>query len=214
MKNWMNKLLVACADVGSIKRGNFGWSDSDGCKGNAPSELATKVAAALSLQRPVALGFECPLFVPLPGAERDLGRKRDGEGKRPWSAGAGCAAMATGLVQATWTLAEIRRQCRSSTPAHLDWVSFEQAKVGLLIWEAFVSGDSKGSGHINDAARAVEAFKAKLPVPETDIQATNPMSLAGFALVWAGWPVAVEALKTPCLVVKARGTTRIKTSEP
>ncbi len=101
-----------------------------------------------------------------------------------------------------------------STPAHLDWVSFEQAKVGLLIWEAFVSGDSKGSGHINDAVRAVEAFKAKLPVPETDIQATNPMSLAGFALVLAGWPVAVEALKTPCLVVKARTTTLIETSEP
>lgn len=69
VKLQLNRLLVACADVGSVARGNFGWADCDGSSETRPSELAEKVSAALSDKRPVALGFECPLFVPLPGAE-------------------------------------------------------------------------------------------------------------------------------------------------
>lgn len=132
----MNGLLIACADVGSIKKGNFGWADSDGAKGAKPSELAAKVSAALSESRPVALGFECPLYLPLPGDELNLGRCRDGEGSRPWSAGAGCAALATGLVQAAWTLREIRKPSVCTVGAYLDWGNFESAGSGLLLWEA------------------------------------------------------------------------------
>ena len=199
----MNRLLVACADVGSVTKGNFGWADSDGDEGILPSELAAKVAAALSDQRPVALGFECPLFVPLPEAESELGKRRTGEGNRAWSAGAGCGALATGLVQAAWTLRAIRERCPGSVGAHLDWKSFKEGGGGIFIWEAFVSGSGKGSGHVNDAAIAVNAFKRKLPCPETDLHATNPVSLAGLALLWAGWPVGTEALRQSCIAIKA-----------
>jgi hypothetical protein len=203
LESWLNRLLVACADVGSIAEGNFGWADSDGDEGILPSELAAKVAAALSDQRPVALGFECPLFVPLPEAESELGKRRIGEGNRAWSAGAGCGALATGLVQAAWTLRAIRERCPSSVGAHLDWRSFRVDGGGIFIWEAFVSGSGKGSGHVNDAAIAVKAFKGKLPCPETDLHATNPVSLAGLALLWAGWPVGTEALRQSCIAIKA-----------
>jgi hypothetical protein len=199
----MDRLLIACADVGSVSNGNFGWADSDGFEGNKPSGLVSRVAAALAAGRPVALGFECPLFVPLPEAEDQLGKGRIGEGSRAWSAGAGCGALATGLVQATWTLAEIRKQCPPSCRAHLAWDGFEAAGCDLLVWEAFVSGANKGSGHIADARLAVEAFAARLPRPETEIQAINPMSLAGFALLRAGWPIEIDVLNLPCLVIKA-----------
>ena len=199
----MIQLLVVCADVGSVARGNFGWADCDGSCGTRPSELAEKVAAALSDKRPVALGFECPLFVPLPEAESELGQRRMGEGNRAWSAGAGCGALATGLVQAAWTLREIRKRCPSSVEAHLDWRSFNKDGSGLLLWEAFVSGSAKGSGHVDDADIAVRAFKKRLPTPKTDLHATNPVSLAGLALLWAGWPVGTEALRQSCIAIKA-----------
>jgi hypothetical protein len=199
----MKRLLIACADIGSVVNGNFGWADSEGSEGTKPSELAAKVASALADQRPVALGFECPLFVPLPDSELELGRSRRGEGSRAWSAGAGCGALATGLVQVAWTLGEVRQRCSPTVSAYLEWSSFEKAGGGLLVWEAFVSGAAKGSGHVNDAALAVRAFAAKLPTPETDLHAVNPMSLAGFALIRSGWSIGIEALRQPCLAIKA-----------
>lgn len=198
----MDRLLIACADVGSVSNGNFGWADSDGFEGNKPSGLVDRAAVALAAGRPIALGFECPLFVPLPEAEDQLGKARIGEGSRAWSAGAGCGALATGLVQATWILSELRKQCHPSCRSHLAWDEFEAAGCGLLVWEAFVSGASKGYGHIADARLAIEAFAKRLPQPETEVRATNPISLAGFALLRAGWPVGFEALNLPCLVIK------------
>lgn len=71
------------------------------------------------------------------------------------------------------------------------------------MWEALVSGASKGSGHVADAKLAVQAFAGGLPRPETEVWAINPMSPAGFALLHAGWPIGIEALSTQCLVIKA-----------
>jgi hypothetical protein len=39
-----------------------------------------------------------------PHAWRGLGKARDGEGNRPWPAGAGAGALATGLAQGAWML--------------------------------------------------------------------------------------------------------------
>lgn len=74
--------------------------------------------------------------------------------------------------------------------------------------EAFVSGASKGSGHIADARLAVEAFVKRLPQAETEVRANNPMSLAAIALLRAGWQVGFEALHLQCLVIKACTGTR------
>ena len=199
----MDNLLIACADVGSIGSGNFGWADSDGSSGNRPSGLAACLAKVLASGRPVALGFECPLYIPLPTSELDLGKGRSGEGSRPWSAGAGCGALATGLVQMTWTLGEIRRLSPQTVRPCLDWESFETQRSNLLIWEAFVSGISKGADHVDDARIAVKAFTLKLPTPQTDIEVSNSISLAGVALLRAGWEVGVEVLSQQCLAIKA-----------
>lgn len=198
----MERILIACADVGSVKKGRFGWADNEGGAGTLPSELTAKVAAALVQGRSVALGFECPMFVPVQTEEVELGKQRTGEDGRPWSAGAGCAALVTGMVQAAWILRAIHDRC-PSTRAYTNWEEFRRSAHGLLLWEAFVSGTSKGSGHVNDAKLAVEAFERRLPTPETDVDAINPMSLAGLALLWSGLLVSTDVLRQPCLVIKA-----------
>jgi hypothetical protein len=199
----MDDVLIACADIGSVRNDNFGWYANDGSHGCKPSELAEHLAEALADGRPVALGFECPLFIPLPVDEHDLGKRRNGEGNRPWSAGAGCGALATGLAQTTWILNRVLARCGPQQwKAHLDWSDFAKARCGLLVWEAFVTGTAKGHSHVDDAKSAVEAFNARLPAPYTDVTVDNAISLAGLALLRAGWRLDVQSLSQGCIVIK------------
>lgn len=195
----MTNLLIACADVGSIANGNFGWAANDGEEGSDPLTLAIRVSAALNAGHQVALGFECPLFVPVPAEMKNLGKGRDNEGNRPWSAGAGCAAMATGLVQIAWTLQQIRRQCPGEVPVHFDLPALTRDR-GLLIWEAFVSGKSKGGSHIADAKRAVQAFE-NADGQRRNIFTDRPMSLAALALLWSGWDIDIDSVRRSCLTI-------------
>ena len=77
------KLAVYCADVGSIKRGHSGWAGmlEDGsrpCRGTDIEEFAERVRRDLEAGAKVALGFECPLFVPLRAEPRALLKARAG----------------------------------------------------------------------------------------------------------------------------------------
>src|SRR5690606_39715762 len=56
---------VSCADVGSVSKNNFGWWSTSTASGNRPSELVTHIVSELETGGAVALGFECPLFVPI-----------------------------------------------------------------------------------------------------------------------------------------------------
>jgi hypothetical protein len=200
-----NSLLTACADIGSVAAGNFGWWSSDGNSGCEPSTLVTSLAAALNNGQPVALGFECPLFVPLADDELQLTRARPGEGSRAWSAGAGCGALATGLVQVAWVLRAIQAKLSSPRTAYLDWETFAKEKSGLFLWEAFVSGKGKSSTHIADARAAGEAFIHSLPHPgvfNAVVCSTQVYSLIGAAMLRTGWSRSPEVLAQACLVIK------------
>lgn len=106
--------VIYAADIGSIKSRNFGWARLDPEQGSAQVErndgieiadLVDAVAHDLDAgARGVALGFECPLFVPLPDDPFQLGAARIGEGNRPFSGGPGTAALVTGLVETAWIL--------------------------------------------------------------------------------------------------------------
>jgi hypothetical protein len=207
------QLVVFCADVGSVANGKFGWARSAAHSGHEvddvhdqskPSALVRAVCSELNAGRPVALGFECPLFVPVPAAELSLGRARVGEGNRSWSAGAGTGALATGLVQAAWVLDAIRQEVEV-TDLWLDWSAFSTVGRGLFLWEAFVSGAAKGTTHVDDASIAVAAFVAALPDPcaFASITAERPLSLIGAAAVWSGWSTDEELLRVAPPVVRA-----------
>ncbi len=207
----MRDLVVFCADVGSVKSGHFAWARSEAEAASVadhdssrPADLAEAVVGELRHGRPVALGFECPLFVPVPVLDTALGAARAGEGNRAWSAGAGSGALATGLVQAAWVLAAIRARCPKER-LHLDWEPFAASGQGVFVWEAFVSDSAKGTSHVDDATIAVAAFSRALPDPRiaSTITAERPLSLAGAVAVWSGWPDASDALHRAPLVIRA-----------
>lgn len=202
----MKDIVVVCADIGAVAKENFGWWSSLGDSGVRPSTLARHVSSVLDAGKPVALGFECPLFVPLVEDEMFLTSARSGEGSRAWSAGAGCGALATGLVQTAWVLQEIRVQLAQATSAFLSWQEFSTSQSGLFLWEAFVTGKAKGDSHTADARLGAEAFVRTLPDPMSCNAVTcgsAAYSLVGAALLRTGWSDDLRLLQEPCLVVRA-----------
>jgi hypothetical protein len=201
------KTAVICADIGSVAKGNFGWWSSESASGNSPSGLSKHVASLLSQNIGVALGFECPLFVPLAENELQLTSARPGEGSRAWSAGAGCGALVTGLVEVAWVLQSIRSQLEHPAKSFLSWQEFcSHNQSGLYIWEAFVSGTAKQTSHITDAEAGAKAFSHSLPSPQqaNAIECTEGVySLVGAALLRTGWSTDLSILNQPCIVVRA-----------
>ncbi|HEX6769454.1 MAG TPA: hypothetical protein VF208_08895, partial [Candidatus Binatia bacterium] len=203
------KLWIYCADIGSVKTGRFGWcgdsEDGEMMFGDSIDELAGTVAKKVTNGAKVALGFECPLYVPLRDEPMLLTKSRTGEGNRSWSAGAGCGALATGLVEVAWLLGKIRANTPETAAVFLNWKAFENAEGGLFLWEAFVSGKAKGSGHAHDAEIAVQSFRAALPKPDlaNAISEENVLSLVGASIVRTGWSADVQYLSEMCLVIKA-----------
>ena len=211
-------LAIYCADVGSVSSEKFGWAHMEGKRqreGTDMAVLAVDIACALGEARKVALGFECPLWIPVASDPKDLTKARKVDGNRAWSAAAGAASLVTGLTQVPWILDEVRRQLterEARVPqAYLDWMAFSKADSGLFLWEAFVTGETKASkspganGDSADAMVACREFAARLPNPTGD-SAAEPegcvRSLIGGALLWAGWPADMALLSTPCMVVR------------
>ncbi len=207
----MHGLVVYCADVGSVARGHFAWAQAS-ARSRKPStssnirHLVEAVAADLRRGLAVALGFECPLFVPLPEDPAKLTSARPGEGSRPWSAAAGAGALAIGLPEVCWVLQELRLTIARPARAHLDWQTFTRSGRGLFLWEAFVTAKAKGQSHRRDAEIGARAFLNCLP----DVPAANAVksagqvySLVGAALLRTGWTRDLAVLRTPCIVVRA-----------
>ena len=207
----MSSLVIYCADIGSVAKGNFGWARlecvaSPTCiVGQDIREFASRITGDLNAKHPVALGFECPLFIPVTNDPERLTSARDGEGNRAWSAGAGAASLATGLSETIWVLTQIQRKISISLPVHFKWDPFRQSDVGLFIWEAFVTGKSKTDTHFGDAEIAVNQFYRYRSDPESHnaITCSNAHSLIGAALLQSGLGDDLSLLNKPCLVIRA-----------
>ena len=211
---WLEELEVFCADIGSIAGEKFAWARRHAASADeevhAPSSieaLARAVIFQLERDRPVALGVEMPLFVPVPEDYRALGKARATDFGRPaWSQSTGASVMATGLVQLAWILDRIRREC-PMPPVHLRWPDFCANRTGLLLWEAFVSGPDKdpGKSHEADARIGLEAFCARLPDDPTDARVSDvqrPLSVAAAAALWAGYPLPAQELRGATVLVR------------
>jgi hypothetical protein len=153
----------------------------------------------------VALGFEAPLFVPVPRDPRAIGRARPGEGNRPYSVGAGPTVTVMGLQQSAWILRTVAPTL-AGYETTTDWRRWP-ARVGppiLLVWEAFVTGPAKSATHEGDAETAAAAFlqgEAALDGVNA-VTAEAPLSLIAAAALWAGLPIPSRDLRTPALVLK------------
>ncbi|MBI3895170.1 MAG: hypothetical protein HY313_04495 [Acidobacteria bacterium] len=206
----MHSLAVYCADIGSVMKDRFGWcgatTPSTKVQGTEINKLAEAVANELKKGRPVALGFECPLFVPFAVEPTQLASARPGDGNRAWSASAGATVLVTGLVQVLWILHELRRLVGDNENTFLDWKAFEARGSGLFLWEAFVSGPRASRTHADDAKASVESFLDALPNPliKNAVRCTSEVySLIGAALLRSGWASDLSLLSQPCLVIKS-----------
>jgi len=200
--------VVWAVDIGSIKQNRLGWCRMDSTSltsGHDIRELVSKAAEDLGTSKSIAIGFECPLFVPVPENPIDLTSARRGEGSKPWSAGAGSGALATGLTESVWILDHIRMACPSTIIPTFDWKAFSRGEANLFLWEAFVTGTAKGSDHLNDAEIAALSFVANLPdiVSANSVTAENPYSLIGAAILRARLSTDLSLLFEPCVVVRS-----------
>ena len=204
----MKELTVFCADVGSIKQKKFGWAASyaDGrdVSGDSIEEFAKGISEQIRLSRKVAVGFECPLFIPVRKDPRAVNSARNGEGNRSWSAGSGTSALTTGLAEVLWVMNDLSRLLGYRPKASFSWTEFLKTE-SVFLWEAFVSSLAKGSDHANDAQIAVSHFKESMPDPElcNAIKESEIFSLVGAAALRAGWASDINVVSEQCLVIKA-----------
>ncbi len=212
MSGWSDSLQVFCADIGSIAKDKFAWARRIPSEANEEVHVPASIealAGALVYQlkgdRPVALGLEMPLFIPVPAASSGLGKARPCDLNAPaWSSSVGASVMATGIPQLAWLLRHVREHV-AEVDLHLQWEQFAAAQRGLLLWESFVTRDAKGKTDEEDATIGLNAFCAQLPTPgDLDASYTEqPLSLAAAAAMWAGWDLPAEDLRSPCVLVRA-----------
>lgn len=219
---------VVAVDVGSVKS-NYAWAGLDlparrpvGEGGRDPEGTAVAVLEALAAGVPVALGFEAPLMVPVSpigpiNGWTTLGKARQGETvdgrSRPWSAGAGSGALATGIVQLAWVLERVGHGVPGlrCTTRPKPWLAGEAA---LFVWEAFVSGTGKPvptgiTQHAADAAAAADTFADRLEeatLSTSDVVCTpaSSFNLAAAAAAYAGLAIASGELRDQVQVYRTR----------
>ncbi|WP_067465552.1 hypothetical protein [Nocardia amamiensis] len=174
-----NQLVVAAIDVGKLA--NVGWwriAEVGASGGRDLDDLVTSLAADLNEGRPVALGFEAPLFIPNPPATGGLGRQRDGEAGRPWCAGAGTIALAFGVQQASYVTHRLAETLHRPIRAGVDAESLLSGSLDLLIWEAFVSAGSKDrtatEPHISPMREQRRRSSTAAPPPAISSRTSHP----------------------------------------
>ena len=203
----MPGISVCAVDVGSLA--NIGWwrvpvgdEPTAGCDLDS---LVDAVANDLIAGRGVALGFEAPLFIPVPADHGGLNLQRAGDRGRPWSAGAGPIALALGLQHAAYVfkkLAEVVHPVITFDPEGL-----RSGKANLLVWEAFVSGHSKNRAaedpHVDDSRLAVNEFTRRYStgLVESDVDEPVVLSLVAAGLLASGLTTDLSLLHQSCVVV-------------
>jgi len=205
---------VYCCDVGGPS--SLGWArmsiadlgrpDVEG--GRSMRGLVTAITADLEADVPVALGFECPLFMPIPSEATLLSCGREHEGNRSMFAPAGGYVALLGLHLAAWSLSQLRRPGVGICLDAGNWSC--QGTASILIWEAFVSGPAhtRDGDHRRDAATAVIEFARRYgmgPPFASDVSLRAncaSLSLAACAALWAGLSADLALLRSSVFVVR------------
>ncbi len=203
MQDIPTDIIIGAIDVGAPR--NIGWAIIDGDQETHGTDLDVFIEtfANQAKSKPCALGFECPLFIPLNTELPKLTAQRQGENGRPWSAGAGATVTTIGLAIVTYTLMQLR--ARMDTTVTMDWNTWPKGN-SMLLWEAFVSGANHAAPgeHWRDALNAARGFQKALP----DLGGCNAvtgadvLSLAGACALRAGWINDPKLLHDRCLVIR------------
>jgi hypothetical protein len=199
-------LHVAVVDIGKLE--NLGWV----VEGPSVNEEGTDIdlcieALAGALKTgPLAVGFEAPMFVPYRRERCDLDKRRQGDGDRSYSAGAGAYALVKGLVTVPYILEGLRRRAGCARPT-FKWRE-PLSDQDLLLWEAFVTHVAKSVTHVECARLALKRFPkewGRRASFDSDVREPCIMNLLGATLLRTGWTHDLTILSEPCLVVRYQG---------
>ena len=158
----------------------------------------------------IALGFEAPLFIPVPDKAEHLGKSREGDGNRSWSASSGAGVATLGIHQSAWILRSLYESSSRACDFTLDWQQHwppRGHRPVLLCWEAFVTGAARSELHLMDAATAADFFyrhETKLQDAREPVYAEKPISLIGSVALWSGWVTELRFIHEPTLVIKPK----------
>ncbi|HHY12556.1 MAG TPA: hypothetical protein GX529_07985 [Firmicutes bacterium] len=110
-----------------------------------------------------------------------------------------------GLAETAWVMRELRDSGRHSTKPTFNWRRFIDSKSNLFLWEAVVSGSGKKATSMSTAQLAAISFLGLYPrlFPCEISEGDTPFSLGAAALMWAGFMPEEDAIRSPCVVVKA-----------
>ena len=213
--------VVACLDVGSPQKGNVGWAVLHGGTPRHGRELPRfldLLVSHLGMGRSIALGFECPLYIPKRDDPMLMTGARLGEKGVNWCGGPGGSVLATGLAQVNWVLRNLSlsdRNLASSTR----WNDFRYKSIPLFIWEAFItSGDGaatqggvpdreQASDHERDAVCGAIAFADRARRQAdlvSDLDQEPATSLIGMHLLSTGLATDLSLLNETCFVLKVK----------
>jgi hypothetical protein len=224
---WFDRAMdvrVVAVDIGSVKPpSRFGWAAFDApsqeaiADGNDPDTAVSCLLDGLAEGRQAALLVEAPMSVPVPAVREDrwrlLGRARDGEGNRSWSAGAGMGALATGLAQGAWMLKWVAEAAPAGavTTQPALW---RGGRARLLLAEVFVSGAGKpvpvaAGQHAADATAAGKAVIERLDMPDglvSDVRCSphEAFNLLAAMAMWAGLAIDPGELREDPLVIRVQ----------
>lgn len=198
-----NLYSICVIDIGSPKLGNIGWCiydviDKQYHKGTDLLKLYP-LLNKLSKKTGLLLGLEAPLFVPLRANLLLTTKARKGEGKRPWSAGAGAQVLALNLPIMVHIFKNLF-QLNQDLKFIFETKNFKAAKEEILIFEALVSGVDKGVSHIDDAEIMVKSCKKYLDnklLPNNILEVEPEVeyfNLAAAALYRAGYLNEIEQI--------------------
>ena len=189
------KPYIVSIDMGSPKRGAFGWCDNRNHKGYD----IDKLLGNLLEENCFAMGIEAPLFIPLrPDNLENFTAGRDFESGRPWSAGAGACVTSINLGF-LGSLLTIIKKAKPDITVTTDIAVWKKYKADcILIWESFITGKAgtsgKGSDHLDDAENALRLFEAG------NFQTLSSGGYLNFPLAIAG-AVEMKTLASDMLIV-------------
>jgi hypothetical protein len=211
--------VVACLDVGSPKEGNVGWAILHGTGGGTGGDLhafVNALAGHLVAGRTVAVGFECPLYVPKRADPAAMTNCRVGEKGLNWCGGPGASVLATGLAQVNWCLARIAEQA-PGIQGTTRWDDLTDRRAHLYCWEAFITSragveialedDNRIPLHEQDALCGALAFLRAIAhggAPASDLGDEAAVSLVGLHLLETRLATDTSLLSEPCAVLKVR----------
>ncbi len=210
------RIAIACVDVGK----NVGWAlltETRPVLGLRLENLIERLVASLRCGKPVALGFECPLYFPRRAGPDAALRARAGEGNRAWATGAGAAVLVAGLGQLDAVLAGIARDAQGVVGA-TRWADFSSGLSSIFLWEAFITSTqgpvvpiptafvTSATADQQDGLTDALAFAGRVRTgePSSDLGREPVRSLAALHLLANGLSTDVQLLGEPCLVINAR----------